>query len=92
MSTQLDIHLRKIDNKVSIDDEDRKPYTEVYDSIREYVLNSMCQADPVFKRLYKGYNLFGKFADAIHSLIVTAIRYERNYRQLHAQRALNKTQ
>ncbi|KAI9586478.1 uncharacterized protein LOC119633926 [Glossina fuscipes] len=61
MSTQLDIHLRKIDNKVSIDDNDRKPYTDVYNSIRDFLLNRMSEADPVFKRLYKGYNLFGSY-------------------------------
>uniref|UniRef100_A0A1A9V057 Mab-21 domain-containing protein n=1 Tax=Glossina austeni TaxID=7395 RepID=A0A1A9V057_GLOAU len=61
MSKQLDVHLRTIDNKISIDDEDRKPYTEVYDSIRNYFLDRMCETDPVFKRLCKGYNLFGSY-------------------------------
>lgn len=51
----LDIH-----QQISIKDEDRQPYTEMFDIVKNWLFKSMCEIDPVFEKLYKGTCLFGK--------------------------------
>uniref|UniRef100_A0A1A9VQH3 Mab-21 domain-containing protein n=1 Tax=Glossina austeni TaxID=7395 RepID=A0A1A9VQH3_GLOAU len=57
----LEDHLRKINELITIEDKDRKPYTDAYNEIRDTLLNGMCEMDTAFAQMYKGYRLFGSY-------------------------------
>ncbi|KAL9919672.1 cyclic GMP-AMP synthase-like receptor isoform 1-T3 [Glossina fuscipes fuscipes] len=61
MSQPFEDHLRKINELITIDDKDRKPYTKAYNEIRDTLLNGMCEMDAAFAQMYKGYRLFGSY-------------------------------
>ncbi|KAI9579463.1 uncharacterized protein LOC119639706 [Glossina fuscipes] len=61
MSPPFENHLRKIDELITIEDKDRKPYTNIYNKIRDTLLNGMCKVDSPFRQMYKGYRLCGSY-------------------------------
>uniref|UniRef100_A0A1A9VQH4 Mab-21 domain-containing protein n=1 Tax=Glossina austeni TaxID=7395 RepID=A0A1A9VQH4_GLOAU len=61
MSPPFENHLRKINELITIEDKDRKPYTDVYNKIRDTLLNGMCKVDSPFRQMYKGYRLCGSY-------------------------------
>uniref|UniRef100_A0A1B0GBQ0 Uncharacterized protein n=1 Tax=Glossina morsitans morsitans TaxID=37546 RepID=A0A1B0GBQ0_GLOMM len=61
MSPPFENHLRKINELITIEDKDRKPYTDVYNKIRDTLLNGMCKVDSPFRKMYKGYRLCGSY-------------------------------
>lgn len=65
MSQSFENHLRKINKLITIEDKDRKPYTDAYNEIRDTLLNGMCEMSAAFGQMYKGYRLFGKWEDSI---------------------------
>lgn len=65
MSPPFENHLRKINELITIEDKDRKPYTDVYNKIRDTLLNGMCKVDSPFRKMYKGYRLCGKCRDSV---------------------------
>ncbi|XP_046811156.1 uncharacterized protein LOC111678137 [Lucilia cuprina] len=67
-------HLQEIHNKISIKDDDRRPYTEMYDNVRNWLMKEMCNADPVFKEIYKGTTLFGSYLNRVR--IVTPSEFD----------------
>uniref|UniRef100_A0A1B0GBQ1 Uncharacterized protein n=1 Tax=Glossina morsitans morsitans TaxID=37546 RepID=A0A1B0GBQ1_GLOMM len=61
MSQSFENHLRKINELITIEDKDRKPYTDAYNEIRDTLLNGMCEMSAAFGQMYKGYRLFGSY-------------------------------
>ncbi|XP_065367841.1 cyclic GMP-AMP synthase-like receptor 1 [Calliphora vicina] len=57
--------LQIIHQEISINDEDRQPYTEMYNTIRDWLMKEMCEADLVFKEMYKGTSLFGSYPNRV---------------------------
>ncbi|XP_065369001.1 cyclic GMP-AMP synthase-like receptor 1 [Calliphora vicina] len=58
-------HLQRIHQEIAIKDEDRQPYTEMYNTIRDWLLDEMCKADPMFNKMYKGTSLFGSYPNRV---------------------------
>lgn len=52
-------HLQAIHQQISIKDEDRQPYTEIYNTITKWLIDEMRKEDPVFNEMFKGLELFG---------------------------------
>uniref|UniRef100_A0A1A9WQI4 Mab-21 domain-containing protein n=1 Tax=Glossina brevipalpis TaxID=37001 RepID=A0A1A9WQI4_9MUSC len=55
MSHPFEDHLRKIHQIISLEDGDREPYINIYNEIRDALLNEICEADLTFKQLYAGH-------------------------------------
>lgn len=56
----FDKHLRDIDSYINVTDADRKPYTSMYDNVRDCIIAEMKKLDVVFRELFAGTSLFGR--------------------------------
>lgn len=57
--TAFNDKLLQIHESISIKDEDRRPYTEIFETIKDWLMHEMGKIDPVFNEMFKGTSLFG---------------------------------
>ncbi|KAM7343370.1 cyclic GMP-AMP synthase-like receptor 1 isoform 1-T3 [Cochliomyia hominivorax] len=65
MSDIFNKHLLTIHQDISIKDEDRRPFTEMFNVTRDWLIREMRKADPVFDEMFKGTTLFGSYPNRV---------------------------